>query len=139
MPMQHSYVRNVVGKVAPRTLGLVCAAGMSVSLLAWGETAKPGPEAFNNNCRTCHSVKEGDNRVGPSLHNVIGRKAGTAPGYPSYSQALKSSGVTWDETTLDKFITQPDAFIPDNNMRPFNGISDPAVRAKIIEYLKSNP
>lgn len=99
------------------------------------ETA--GPEAFNNNCRTCHSAKEGDNRLGPSLHKVIGRKAGSAPGYANYSQGMKSSGITWDEAALDKFIANPDTVVPNNNMKPFKGVTDPAVRDKIVAYLKS--
>jgi len=95
-------------------------------------------EAFNNTCRTCHSWKEGDNRLGPSLYGVIGRKAGTAPGF-SYSAAVKSSGVTWDEASIDKFITNPDAFIPNNNMKRFTGVSDAGQRKKIVDFLKSNP
>jgi cytochrome c len=130
--------RNVT-KWSPLTCALAFIAFVLMCASALGETASAGPEAFNNNCRTCHSAKEGDNRLGPSLSKVIGRKAGTAPGYSNYSQGLKSSGITWDEMTLDKFITNPDAVVPNNNMKPFKGITDPAVRAKIIEFLKSNP
>lgn len=97
-----------------------------------------GPEAFNNNCRTCHSWKPGDNRLGPSLHGVIGRKAGTAEGF-NYSSAVKASGITWDEASLDKFIANPSAVIPNNNMKPFGGVGDAATRKKIIDFLKSNP
>jgi cytochrome c len=68
---------------------------------------------------------------------VIGRKAGTAPGYSNYSQALKSSGITWDEATLDEFIMNPDAVVPNNNMKPFKGVTDETARAKIIAFLKS--
>ncbi len=99
--------------------------------------AEVSPAAFNNNCRTCHSVKEGDNRLGPSLHNVYGAKAGSAPGYTNYSQGMKSSGITWDEATLDKFITNPDHVVPNNNMKPYRGIADKEVRKRIIDYLKS--
>jgi cytochrome c len=106
--------------------------------LVHAEAAKPGPEAFNNHCRTCHSVKEGDNRLGPSLHKIIGRKPGTTPGYQNYSQSLKNSGITWDEATLDKFIANPDAVVPNNNMKPFKGVTDPEVRKKIIDYLKAS-
>src|SRR5256885_7923845 len=135
MPMHHRKFTTV----AVLTWGLVYAAAIIVSAApARGETAKAGPEAFNNNCRTCHSVKEGDNRLGPALNKVIGRKAGTAPGYLNYSQALKSSGITWDAATLDKFITNPDAVVPNNNMKPFKGVSDEAVRAKIIAFLQSS-
>jgi cytochrome c len=119
--------------------GFVYAALMILSAApARGETGNAGPEAFNNNCRTCHSAKEGDNRLGPSLNKVIGRKAGTAPGYSNYSQGLKSSGITWDEATLDKFITNPDAVVPNNNMKPFKGVGDATARGKIIAFLKAS-
>ncbi|MFT3730353.1 MAG: c-type cytochrome [Hyphomicrobium sp.] len=97
-----------------------------------------GQEAFNNNCRTCHSWKEGDNRLGPSLHGVVGRKAGTAPGF-GFSGAMKSSGITWDDASLDKFVTNPNGLVPNNNMKPFGGIADAATRKQIIDFLKSNP
>jgi cytochrome c len=96
------------------------------------------PDAFNNNCRTCHSWKEGDNRLGPNLHGIIGRKAGAAQGF-AYSSAVKSSGITWDEASLDKFIANPNGFIPNNNMKPFTGVGDEATRKNIIDFLKSNP
>jgi cytochrome c len=98
---------------------------------------KGGQEAFNNSCRTCHSSKEGDNRLGPDLHGVIGRKAGSVQGY-NYSQSMKNSGITWDEASLDKFITNPDSLVPNNNMKPFTGVSDAGTRKSIIDFLKSN-
>jgi cytochrome c len=134
MPIHH---RNFT-KVASLTCGIAYAALVSALATTPGEAANAGPETFNSNCRTCHSTKEGDNRLGPSLNKIIGRKAGTAPDYPNYSQSLKSSGITWDEATLDKFITNPDAVVPNNNMKPFNGVRDPTVRAKIIGFLKSD-
>ncbi len=97
-----------------------------------------GEQLFNNSCRTCHSWKEGDNRLGPNLHGIVGRKAGSASGF-GYSESMKNSGITWEEGTLDKFITNPDGVIPGNNMKPFTGISDAATRKQIIEFLKSNP
>lgn len=109
---------------------------------AAAETAAPaadgagGEEAYNNACRTCHSVKPGDNRLGPSLSGIVGKKAGGESGY-QYSPSLKDSGVTFDEATLDKFITNPDGVVPGNNMKPYTGISDAALRAKIIAFLKS--
>jgi cytochrome c len=94
-----------------------------------------GQMGFNNYCRTCHSIKSGDNRLGPSLAGMVGRKAGSVPGFP-YSDSMRNSGVTWDEATLDKFITDPSAVVPNNKMAPFSGVSDPAERAKIIAFLK---
>jgi cytochrome c len=99
--------------------------------------AESAPAAFNNHCRTCHSAKEGDNRLGPSLHNIYGAKAGLSSAYAGYSQGLKTSGVTWDEATLDKFIENPDQVIPNNNMKPYKGIGDQAIRKQIVDFLKS--
>lgn len=97
-----------------------------------------GKGVFNNNCRTCHSWKEGDNRLGPNLHGIVGRKAGSAAGF-SYSEPMKSSDITWDEGSLDKFISNPDSVVPNNKMKPFTGIADATTRQQIIEFLKSNP
>lgn len=99
--------------------------------------AEPAPAVFNNHCRTCHSVKQGDHRLGPSLHQIHGAKAGSSSGYANYSQGLKSSGLTWDDATLDKFIENPEQVIPNNNMKPYKGIDDPAVRQQIVDYLRS--
>ena len=97
-----------------------------------------GEQILNKACRTCHSWKKDDNRLGPTLHGVMGQKAGAVPGY-AFSQAMKTSGITWDEATLDKFIAQPDSVVPNNNMKPFTGISDAGQRKQIIEFLKTNP
>ena len=51
--------------------------------------------AFNDHCRECHSFLKDDNRLGPSLYGVVGRKAGTEPGY-AFSEFVKGSGITWD-------------------------------------------
>jgi cytochrome c len=96
-----------------------------------------GKLAFNNHCRTCHSVNAGDNRLGPTLNGVVGRKAGSVTEYPNYSQAIKSSGVTWDEATLDKFIAKPEAVVPNNNMKPYAGLPDADVRKQIIAFLQT--
>lgn len=90
--------------------------------------------AFNNACRTCHTNKAGDNRLGPSLAGIVGRKAGQQPGF-AYSESMKNSGVTWDTKTLDAFIANPESVVPSNAMKPFTGISDAAVRAQIINAL----
>jgi cytochrome c len=98
--------------------------------------APVAPAAFNNACRTCHSVKEGDHRIGPSLHKIFGSKAGSRPGFNS-SAAMKNSGLTWDEKSLDRFIENPEAVAPNNAMKPFAGLPDAAARKEIVSYLKA--
>jgi cytochrome c len=92
--------------------------------------------AFNNHCRTCHTTREGDNRLGPTLHGVIGREAGSVPGF-GYSSAMQNAGITWDEQTLDRYIENPEAVVPGNNMKPYSGITAAEERAKIIAHLKA--
>jgi len=95
-----------------------------------------GKVAFNNACRTCHSFKPDDNRLGPSLHGVVGRKAGSLEGF-GFSSAMKGSGITWDAATLDKFIANPEAVVHGNAMKPFGGVADAAERSKIVAYLET--
>src|SRR5262245_51351049 len=90
--------------------------------------------AFNNHCRNCHSFKPGDNRIGPSLNGIVGKPGGKVQGYGKYSGAL--DGITWDEATLDKFITDPQSVAPGTNMS-YPPVHDEAERKKIIEFLKS--
>ena len=93
--------------------------------------------AFNNHCRECHMIDRGDNRVGPSLCGIIGRKAGSEAGFGNYSAALKDSGVVWDAASIDQWIKNPNGFLPGNNMNPFPGVDDAAQRRLIIAYLSS--
>lgn len=112
-------------------------AGVAVSAAAQGQSDDL-EIAFNDHCRECHSVDKGDNRLGPSLYGVVGRKAASLPSF-IYSESLKSSGITWDEKTLDSWITNPNAVVPGNNMGAvFPGLQDADARAKIIAFLKSD-
>lgn len=85
-------------------------------------------------CAVCHAIVANKNGVGPSLFGVVGRKAGTAPGY-TYSAAMKSAAV-WTPQQLDAYLTNPKATVPGNKM-PFNGVTDAQKRADIIAYLKT--
>jgi cytochrome c len=96
-----------------------------------------GEVMFNNVCRTCHTVKEGDNRLGPSLAGVVGRKAGSLQGFP-FSDALKKSNLVWDEATLDRFIQNPDEVVRGNGMKPYAGMPNQEERAAIIAFLKAH-
>lgn len=99
------------------------------------------PEAgqllYNNACRTCHTLKEGDNRLGPNLHAIVGRKSGSLSGY-GYSDSMAKSDLVWDKATLDRFIADPNAVVRGNKMQPYGGISSAEDRAKIIAYLEKN-
>jgi cytochrome c len=101
-----------------------------------GKDAASDQQAFNNACRTCHTIKEGDNRQGPNLYRIIGRKAGSLPDY-NYSSAMKGADFAWDEEKLAHFIASPDEVVPGNNMKPYSGLASADDRTKIIAYLRS--
>jgi len=87
-------------------------------------------------CTACHTVEEGGAaKLGPNLHDVIGKKAGTNKPDFAYSDALKGSGIVWDEAKLDEWIKKPAALVPGTKMA-FIGVGNDAVRANIIAYLK---
>jgi cytochrome c len=87
-------------------------------------------------CATCHTLEAGVNRVGPSLHDIIGRQAGQVTGF-RYSDANRNSGITWSEQELFNYLENPRARIPGTIMA-FAGLRNPQQRADIIAYLKSN-
>src|SRR3954447_23189919 len=98
----------------------VLCTGMMLASLPVASAAEPdaarGSELFARGCGACHSISPDKNMTGPSLAGVFGRKAGSLPSFPRYSSALKLSAVTWDETTLDPWLTNPQGFIPGNRM-----------------------
>ena len=118
--------------MAVRVLALTLVSGLAV-IPAFAQES--GQTAFNNSCRTCHTMEEGDHRQGPSLAGVVGRKAGSLPGY-NYSDSMKQSGIVWDEANLDQFIANPDQVVSGNTMKPYGGITDAALRKTIVEFLK---
>lgn len=91
-----------------------------------------GDKLFGQQCGACHSTVAGETRVGPSLAGILGRKAGTVPGY-QYSAALKKSGITWDKASLDKWLAGSQANVPGTKMSFAQ--ADPAKRKAITDYL----
>lgn len=87
-------------------------------------------------CVACHSFTPGQHLTGPSLGDVLGRKAGTAPGFGRYSPALQRSGIVWGPRELDTWLAKPSAYVPGNAMH-FPGIPDSRVRADLIAYLEA--
>ncbi len=108
----------------------LCVLG-AMSAHAEGDAAR-GEKRFEE-CVPCHALARGAESVGPTLHGVFGRKAGEGGDF-RYSPALKRSGITWSEQTLDQFIADPQAAVPGNRM-PFAGVTDAAARADLIAYL----
>lgn len=87
--------------------------------------------ALYQGCQACHSIDVND--LGPRHRGVVGRRAGSVDDY-AYSTALRGSGLTWDEATLDRWLTNPSALVPGTKM--FFKIDDAQARADIIAYLK---
>jgi cytochrome c len=108
--------------------GLVIMNGQS----AHAVDAAQGEHAFAK-CAVCHA-KDSSNKFGPGLLGVIGRPAGSVPGF-RYSQAMKNSNIVWDEKSLDEFIMAPQKALPGNAM-PFAGIPDQKERDDLIAYLE---
>lgn len=86
-------------------------------------------------CMACHSFVAGQNKLGPSLAGIVGRKSGSIANF-TYSPAMKASNLTWDPGTLDRYLTSPRAVVPGTKMI-FGGIPAPADRANLIAYLAS--
>jgi cytochrome c len=86
-------------------------------------------------CGLCHSPDAGVNKLGPSLHAVVGRKSGSIETY-NYSDAMKAAGKTWDPATLDVYLTDPKALVPGTKM-VFPGLKDPKDRQDVIAYLET--
>jgi cytochrome c len=104
------------------------------SALAESGDASRGQQNFRV-CAPCHSLEPDRNMTGPSLANLWGRKAGSLPSFDRYSDALKSSGIIWDDRALDGWFTDPQRMVPENEM-PFEGIGDGRVRADLLAFLK---
>lgn len=86
-------------------------------------------------CKTCHVTDAGVNRIGPSLHGIIGRKAGEIAGF-SYSSANKESGITWTSEKLYQYLEKPARVVPGTKMA-FAGLAKGQDRADVIAYLTS--
>jgi cytochrome c len=112
---------------------LLVAPGAGTAARADGD-ADAGKEVFKK-CAVCHSPQAGQNKVGPSLAGVVGRKAGSVPNY-SYSTANKESGLTWDEPTLTKYLENPREFVKGTKM-VFPGLKTEKERQDVIAYLKT--
>lgn len=124
--MQHNWTDLKLRTTLAIFTGVVCA---TIGFAASAEDA--GRDTFEKRCTGCHALDK--IKVGPPLRGVYGRNAGKDPQF-SYSDAVKNASVTWDETTLDRWLTDTESVIPDNDMT-FR-LNDATERANIIAYLR---
>jgi cytochrome c len=103
-----------------------------LSILALSPPEDRGKELFVRRCSGCHALEI--NKEGPRLRGVYGRKAASVQGF-GYSEVLKHSPIRWDDANLDRWLTDPDAMVPDTDMA-FR-LADAAERKAVITYLKS--
>jgi len=127
--MQHNWTN-----VKLRTTLTTILAGVVCAITAMAASAKDpggGREAFEKRCTGCHALDT--IKVGPPLRGVYGRNAGKDTHF-TYSDAMRAASVTWDESTLDRWLADTESVIPDNDMS-FR-LNDPSERASIIAYLR---
>ena len=115
------------------TLGCAVVGSMAIGSPAWaqGDTSA-GQKIFSTECSVCHSTVPGGSGYGPSLAGIVGRKAGSLPGF-DYSSALKSSGLVWNKATLSQFLTGPSQLVPGTTMQAT--VPATADRTNLIAYL----
>lgn len=93
-----------------------------------------GERLFRNQCRGCHSVGAGENRAGPTLYGLFGRRSGTVAGF-NFSAAMKDAAIEWTPERLDRFLTGPSEMVPGTKMVLWG--LDERTRRRIIAYLES--
>ncbi|MCJ1961888.1 c-type cytochrome [Novosphingobium mangrovi (ex Hu et al. 2023)] len=121
--------------VSLSTLSMVAAATAMLAPSVASADAARGKQLFMR-CMACHTVnKGGANKVGPNLAGVVGRKAGAVKNF-KYSAAMQKADLTWDEKTLDKWLTRPATVVPGTSM-VFAGLPKPEDRKSLIEYMKA--
>ena len=113
--------------------GCIVGGAWSVATPAPAQDAAAGQAVFKSQCSICHSPAAGKNLTGPSLFDIVGRKAGQVPGF-HYSDANRNSGLTWDTPTLDKYLTSPKDVVA-HTIMAYQGVKDAQKRANLIAYL----
>jgi cytochrome c len=138
--MMHHAMPGTIGRIGWFRLAAALAAGVCLSPLHAQQSSVARGQRDFRVCAPCHSLERDRNMTGPSLAELWGRKAGTLQSFDRFSDALKSSGLTWDDRTLDQWLTDPQHLVPGNEM-PFEGIKEASARADLLAFLKqaANP
>ncbi len=114
--------------VALGVLGAIAAGGT-----ARAADAAAGKQVFQSQCAICHSDQAGQNKIGPSLSGVVGRRTGSEAGY-DYSVANKNANLVWTPDVLDKYLDDPQKVVPGTKM-PYAGLKNATKRANLIAFL----
>ena len=114
-------------------VGTLASPGLSSTAHAQGDPAA-GKSVFNK-CAVCHTIDPAKKGVGPTLFGVVGRHSASLEGY-SYSAAMKAADKTWDDATLDAYLTNPQEMVHGSKML-FPGLPKPEDRANVIAYLST--
>ena len=120
-------------RIAMAAFAAIALAGAAPALA--GGSAEDGAKVFKTKCGTCHTVEAGKNRVGPSLHGVVGRPAASLAGF-KYSESLRDTKLVWDDRALNAYLEDPKKVAPKGSMA-FTGLKKEQEREDVIAYLKS--
>lgn len=113
-------------------LAALLAAALGMAAASGATAAVQGETVFKQQCGTCHTIAPGAAKLGPALKGVVGRKAGTVPGY-AYSKAMTAWGQTWTTVNLDQYLAKPTATVPGTKM--LVGVPNAEQRAAVVTYL----
>ena len=126
-------IRNFIGTLIP-AVAMAAAVAVTLPGAASAADAKAGEKVFRK-CKACHVVDKEQNRVGPHLVGIVGRKSAAVEDF-KYSSALQEANIVWTEENIDAYLEKPKDFIKGNRMA-FVGLKKEEDRANVIEYMKS--
>ena len=115
-------------------VGLFAGFALGAATPVHAQEAPEGERLFRSRCASCHAVAAGQNRIGPTLAGVFGRAAGSVEG-ARYSQAMRDSGITWDNESLDRYLANPRGTVAGTTMTV--ALANSEQRGSIIAYLKA--
>jgi cytochrome c2 len=155
MPNKDGFIKDTRPNTPPITIcmnnclpgiPLVIGQALQIDVTPEGETVEPfvvqasvqqGEAVFVGQCMACHAVVKGENKLGPSLHNIVGQKLASVAGFGNYSAAIKSSDALWSEANLRQFLSGPQDFMPGTTM-PYGGLQNTDEIESLIIYLREN-